>query len=102
MAEFYLSIGNFQEAIEQRKNALTMTPITNIQTAKFIARLNEVEEYLKSHNGKNLSLRKIYRDLKMKRKKAIWMIKNSKKIKNVDPLDVGSKKNFIHVYKFEE
>ena len=46
MAEFYLSIGNFQEAIEQLKIALTMKPITNIQTSKYIARLNEVEEYL--------------------------------------------------------
>jgi predicted Zn-dependent protease len=50
MAEFYLSIGNFQEAIEQLKIALTMKPITNIQTAKFIARLNEVEEYLDEMN----------------------------------------------------
>ena len=66
-----------------------------------IDNLNEVENYLQTHNGKNLSLRKIYRDLKIKRKKAIWMIKNSKKIKNVDPLDVGSNKYFIHVYTFE-
>ena len=50
MAEFYLSIGNFQEAIEQLKIALTMKPITDIQTAKFIARLNEVEEYLDEMN----------------------------------------------------
>ena len=50
MAEFYLSIGNFQEAIEQLKIALTMKPITNIQTSKFIARLNEVEEYLDEIN----------------------------------------------------
>ena len=50
MAEFYLSIGNFQEAIEQLKIALTMKPITNIQTSKYIARLNEVEEYLYEMN----------------------------------------------------
>ena len=50
MAEFYLSIGNFQEAIEQLKIALTMKPITNIQKAKLIARLNEVEEYLDEMN----------------------------------------------------
>ena len=50
MAEFYLSIGNFQEAIEQLKIALTMKPITKLQTAKFIARLNEVEEYLDEMN----------------------------------------------------
>ncbi len=50
MAEFYLSIGNFQEAIEQLKIALTMKPITNIQTSKYIARLIEVEEYLDEMN----------------------------------------------------
>ena len=50
MAEFYLSIGNFQEAIEQLKIALTMKPITKIQTSKYIARLSEVEEYLYEMN----------------------------------------------------
>jgi predicted Zn-dependent protease len=50
MAEFYLSVGNFQEAIEQLKIALTMKPITNIQTSKYIARLSEVEEYLYEMN----------------------------------------------------
>ena len=50
MAEFYLSMGNFQEAIEQLKIALTMKPITNIQKSKYIARLNEVEEYLDEIN----------------------------------------------------
>jgi len=50
MAEFYLSIGNFQEAIEQLKIALTMKPITNIQSSKYIARLSEVEEYLYEMN----------------------------------------------------
>ena len=50
MAEFYLSMGNFQEAIEQLKIALTMKPITNIQKAKYISRLNEVEEYLDEMN----------------------------------------------------
>ena len=59
MAEFYLSIGNFQEAIEQLKIALTMKPITNIQTAKFIARLNEVEEYLDEMNKKSQMKRKL-------------------------------------------
>ena len=68
----------------------------------YIETLNEVEEYLKSHKGKNLSLRKIYRDIGMKRRKTIWMIKNSKNIKNVDPLSVGSNKHFLHVYTFVE
>jgi hypothetical protein len=64
--------------------------------------INQVEEYLKLNSGKNLSLRKIYRDLGMKRRKAIWMINNSEKIKNVNPLKVGCNKHFVHVYTFSE
>ena len=46
MAEYYLSIGDFKEAREQLKIALTFTSLSKIQTAKFTARLNEVEEYI--------------------------------------------------------
>ncbi len=63
---------------------------------------NIVEVYLKENKGKNLSLRKIYRDLKLKRRKAIWLIHQSKKIENVDPLKVGSNSTFLHVYKYHE
>ena len=73
-----------------------------INITPYIETLNQVEEYLKLNSGKNLSLRKIYKDLGIKRRKAIWMIKNSKKIKNVIPLSVGCNKHFIHVYKFSE
>ena len=61
---------------------------------------NEVEDYLKENVGKYLSLRKIYRDLKMKRRKALWLIHQSTNITNVDPLDVGSNKRFLHVYTY--
>lgn len=73
-----------------------------INVSPYVETLNEVEEYLKSNNNKNLSLRKIYKDLGLKRRKAIWMIKNSKKIKNVNPLTVGCNKHFMHVYTFSE
>jgi hypothetical protein len=63
---------------------------------------NIVEVYLRENKGKNLSLRKIYRDLKIKRRKAIWLIHQSKNIDNVNPLDVGSNSNFLHVYKYHE
>ena len=61
---------------------------------------NEVEEYLKENMGKNLSLRTIYRDLGIKRRKTIWLIHRSQNIKIVDPLDVGSMKRFLHVYTY--
>lgn len=64
--------------------------------------LNEVEEYLKNNKGKNLSLRRIYKDIGLKRRQTLWMIKNSEKIENVLPLCVGSNKHFIHVYRFIE
>ena len=64
--------------------------------------VNEVEDYLKENMGKKLSLRKIYRDLKMKRRKTIWLIYQSKKIRAVNPLEVGSNKHFMHVYTYSE
>ena len=62
--------------------------------------VNIIEDYLKENTGKNLSLRRIYRDLKIKRRKAIWLIHQSKKIKNVEPLTIGSGKYFLHVYTY--
>ena len=61
---------------------------------------NEVENYLKENSGTNLSLRRITRDLSMKRRKAIWLIHQSTAIKNVDPLTIGSLKTFMHVYTY--
>tara|TARA_B110000263_G_scaffold230067_1_gene224301 strand:+ start:455 stop:1918 length:1464 start_codon:yes stop_codon:yes gene_type:complete len=52
MGEYYLSIGMFDEAIEQIKIALTIDSITNIQIAKFVARLSEIEEYLENTNNR--------------------------------------------------
>lgn len=63
---------------------------------------NQVEDYLKENVGKKLSLRKIYRDLKLKRRKAIWLIHQSKNISLVDPLEVGCKKRFAHIYTYVE
>ena len=62
----------------------------------------EVEDYLKEHIGKQLSLRRIYKDLKMKRKKTLWLINQSKNISKVKPCDVGSGKHFLHIYTYVE
>ena len=61
---------------------------------------NIVENYLKDNINKNLSLRKIYRDLKLKRRYTLWLINKSKNIKFVQPQDVGSGKHFLHVYTY--
>ncbi len=63
---------------------------------------NEVEDYLKENKEKKLSLRKIMKDLKIKRRKAIWLIHQSQRIDNVKPLDIGSGKRFLHVYKYKQ
>jgi hypothetical protein len=60
-----------------------------------------VEDYLKKHNGKNLSLRTLHRDLKISRAKIINLIGSSKHIVAVKPLDVGSRAYFLHVYTYK-
>ena len=60
-----------------------------------------VEDYLKMHSGKNLSLRTIRKDLKISRAKIISLIKSSKHIVPVKPLDVGSRAYFLHVYTYK-
>lgn len=60
-----------------------------------------VEDYLKMHNGKNLSIKTMHRDLKISRAKIISLIRNSKHIVAVKPLDVGSRAHFLHVYTYK-
>ena len=43
-------------------------------TKSYNLKNNVIEEYLKENCGKNLSLKTIYRDLKLKRRKAIWLL----------------------------
>ena len=64
-------------------------------------KVNEVENYLKENIGKNLSLRKIHKDLKISRRKIILLVKQSKNIVPVKPLDVGSRAYFLHVYTYD-
>tara|TARA_B100000035_G_C20894818_1_gene506650 strand:- start:360 stop:578 length:219 start_codon:yes stop_codon:yes gene_type:complete len=68
----------------------------------FNLEINEVEDYLKENMNKKLSLRTIYRDLKMKRRKTLWLINQSNNIVKVKPVDVGSGKHFLHVYTYAE
>ena len=48
---------------------------------------NKVENYLKENIGKNLSLRKMHKDLKISRKTIISLVKQSKNINPVKPID---------------
>jgi hypothetical protein len=60
-----------------------------------------IEDYLKMHNGKNLSIKTIRKDLKISRAKIIDLISGSKHIDIVKPLDVGSRAYFLHVYTYK-
>jgi hypothetical protein len=60
-----------------------------------------VEDYLKMHSGKNLSIKTMHRDLKISRAKIIRLIGSSKHIVPVKPLDVGSRAYFLHVYSYK-
>ena len=63
---------------------------------------NVIENYLKENSTKKLSLKRITKDLSLKRRKAIWLIHQSTKIQIVKPIEVGSNKYFMHVYKYSE
>ena len=60
-----------------------------------------VEDYLKMHNGKNLSIKTIRKDLKISRAKILRLISSSNRIIAVKPLDVGSRAYFLHVYTYK-
>tara|TARA_B110001450_G_scaffold74540_1_gene71019 strand:- start:2726 stop:2932 length:207 start_codon:yes stop_codon:yes gene_type:complete len=64
--------------------------------------VNEVEEYLKKNINKMIAVNNIYRDLSMKRRKALWLINQSPNIRKVNPLEVGSGKYHVHVYTYNK
>ena len=66
------------------------------------SKVNEVEDYLRENKGKMLSIKTIKHRLGLKRRRVIYLIHKSKNIKNVAPLDVGSRRAFLHVYRYEE
>ena len=63
---------------------------------------NEVEDYLRENVNKMISLRNIYRDLSMKRRKTLWLINHSAHIRKVNPSEVGCGKHSMHVYTYVE
>ena len=55
---------------------------------------------VKENTGKNLSFKTIYNNLKIKRRKIRKLIFESNKIKQVEPLEVGSRKYRVNVYRY--
>ena len=65
-----------------------------------------VEKFLETNKNTIYSLRnikyKLYKnDIKIKRKRLIHILRNSKKIELVEPIEVGSGKVFLHIYKYK-
>tara|TARA_B100001175_G_scaffold286813_1_gene268807 strand:+ start:8357 stop:8563 length:207 start_codon:yes stop_codon:yes gene_type:complete len=59
---------------------------------------NPVEDFYKENAGKNLSLKKVSKKLNMKFRKAVFLAHNSKLLKKVDPMEVGSLKRNMLVF----
>ena len=62
--------------------------------------MNEVEEYLFKNKDKKLSINRIYKDLRLKKRNIFYQIKTSSNIKRVHPREVGSGKYRISVFTY--
>lgn len=63
---------------------------------------NPVEKYLKQHSNKKLSLRKINNDLNISKDAVFFLAMNSKKVRKVSPLEVGSNNNKLSVFTYND
>tara|TARA_B100001123_G_C15147513_1_gene962151 strand:+ start:754 stop:1155 length:402 start_codon:yes stop_codon:yes gene_type:complete len=63
---------------------------------------NIVEEFLKKHPQKNLSLIKIKRELKIPKNDAFFFAMNSKNVRKVKPYEVGSGRHKISVFTYND
>jgi orotate phosphoribosyltransferase-like protein len=63
---------------------------------------NPVEKYLKEHSDKKLSLRKIKNELNISKGAVFFLAMNSKKVRKVSPLEVGSDKNNLSVFTYND
>ena len=66
-----------------------------------VLRENPIEEYYNENAGKNLSLKKVSKKLNIKFRKAVFLAYNSKKLKKVDPMEVGSLKREMLVFRLK-
>ena len=63
---------------------------------------NEVENYLKNNPNLKISLKKLKNILKLKKSYTYFLATNSKKIKRVEPLDVGTMKKNLFVFTYND
>ena len=60
---------------------------------------NPIEDYYKVNSGKNLSLKKVSKNLGIKFKKSIFLANNSDLLKKVEPIKVGCGKKSMLVFR---
>ena len=63
---------------------------------------NPLEKYLEQFPNKKLSIRTIQRRLKLSKNYAFFLAMNSKKIRKVNPLEVGSDKYKLSVFTYND
>tara|TARA_B100000768_G_scaffold142909_1_gene134926 strand:+ start:1254 stop:1478 length:225 start_codon:yes stop_codon:yes gene_type:complete len=62
--------------------------------------VNEVEDYCRENAGKNLSVKKISKLLKIKVRRGVYLANLSDKLTKVDPQEVGSGKVKLNVFRY--
>ena len=63
---------------------------------------NLVEKYLKQFPDKKLSLRTMQRELKLAKNCVFFLAMNSRKVRKVNPLEVGSDKHKLSVFTYND
>lgn len=63
---------------------------------------NPVEDYLRENKGKKISVKKMKYELGLKTTTLVFFANNSKNIRNVYPLEVGSNRAKMNVYSYQE
>ena len=63
---------------------------------------NPVEKYLKQFPDRKLSLRRIQRELKLSKNCLFFLAMNSRKVRKVNPLEVGSDKHKLCVFTYND
>ncbi len=61
---------------------------------------NPIEDYYYENAGKNLSLKKVSKKLRIKFREAVFLANNSSVLKKVEPFEVGCGKKSILIFKY--
>ena len=60
---------------------------------------NPIEDYYRENAGKNLSLKKVSKNLGIKLRKGVFLANNSRILKKVEPFEVGCGKKSMLLFR---